>query len=79
MLSKQLNKLMGFPGGSTGKEPTCQCRRWKRRRFDPWAGRIPAGGRGKPLSVPAWRIPWTGSMVGYSPYGHKESEMTEET
>ena len=25
----------------------------------------------------AWRIPWTGSLVGYSPWGHKESDMTE--
>ena len=26
----------GFPGGACGKEPTCQCRRHKRGRFDPW-------------------------------------------
>ena len=28
-------------------------------------------------SILAWRIPWTGSLVGYSPWGHKESDMTE--
>ena len=28
----------GFPGGSDSKEPACQCRRHKRRRFDPWVG-----------------------------------------
>ena len=28
-------------GGASGKEPTCQCRRHKRRRFDSWVGRIP--------------------------------------
>ena len=22
-------------------------------------------------SIPAWEIPWTGSLVGYSPWGHK--------
>ena len=27
-----------FPGGSDGKESTCQCRR---RGFDPWARKIP--------------------------------------
>ena len=27
-------------GGASGKEPTCQCRRHKRRRFDPWVGKI---------------------------------------
>ena len=30
-----------FPGGASGKEPTCQCRRHKRRGFDPWVGKIP--------------------------------------
>ena len=32
---------MGFPGGASGKEPTCQCRRHKRRGFDPWVKKIP--------------------------------------
>ena len=30
-----------FAGGSSGKEPACQCRRPKRYGFDPWAGKIP--------------------------------------
>ena len=30
----------GFPGGAGGKESTCQCRRHKRRGFDPWVGNI---------------------------------------
>ena len=33
--------LMGFPGGTSGKEPTCQCRRHKRHWFEPWVGKIP--------------------------------------
>ena len=28
-------------------------------------------------SVLAWRIPWTESLAGYSPQGHKETDMTE--
>ena len=24
-----------------------------------------------------WKIPWTQSLGGYSPWGHKESDMTE--
>ena len=32
---------VGFPGGSAGKEPICQCRRYKRHRFHPWVGKIP--------------------------------------
>ena len=27
----------------------------------------------------AWRITWTEEPVGYSPQGHKELDMTEET
>ena len=30
----------GFPGGASGKESACQCSRFKRCRFDPWAGKI---------------------------------------
>ena len=28
-------------------------------------------------SILAWEIPWTRSLVDYSPWGHKESDMTE--
>ena len=28
-------------------------------------------------SILAWRIPWTQELEGYSPQGHKESDMTE--
>ena len=28
------------PDGARGKEPTCQCMRTKRCRFDPWVGKI---------------------------------------
>ena len=30
-----------FPGGASGKEPTCQCRKLKRRGFDPWVQKVP--------------------------------------
>ena len=33
--------LEGFPGGASGKEHTCQCRRHKRRGFNPWIMKIP--------------------------------------
>ena len=32
---------LGFPGDTGGKEPASQSRRYKRRRFDPWVGKIP--------------------------------------
>ena len=31
------------------------------------------------FSILAWRIPWTEAPGGYSPKGHKESDMTEVT
>ena len=30
----------GVSAGAGGKEPVCQCRRCKRRRFDPWVRKI---------------------------------------
>ena len=32
--------IIVFPGGASGKEPTCQRRRHERRGFDPWVGTI---------------------------------------
>ena len=29
-------------------------------------------------SVLAWKILWTAGMAGYSPWGRKESDMTEQ-
>ena len=30
-------------------------------------------------SILAWRIPWTEEPGGYSPWGHKESDIVEAT
>ena len=30
-------------------------------------------------NILAWRIPWTEDLMGYSPRGRKESDMTEAT
>ena len=67
---------MGFPLGASGKEPTCQCRRHKRHRFNPWVRKIP------------WRRAWQltpvflpGESYGQSssPQGHRELDTTEMT
>ena len=29
-------------------------------------------------NVLAWRIPWKRSLADYSPWGHKESDMTQQ-
>ena len=69
---------IGFPGWCSGEESTCQCSRRKRRGFDPWVGKI------------SWKRKWQStlvfllgeshgqrSLVGYSPWVHKELNMTE--
>ena len=30
-------------------------------------------------NILAWRIPWTESLAGYRPWGHRESDTTEPT
>ena len=44
-----LTRLFSFcslPGGTSGKEPACQCRRCKRHGSVPGSGRLPGGGHG---------------------------------
>ena len=46
-----------FCSGTSGKEPTCQCRRCKRHGFDPWLGRSPGEGHGNPLQFSSLENP----------------------
>ena len=51
---------LGFPGGASGKESTCQCRRCKRLGFDPWIRKIPLQEEmAAHSSILTWEIPWT--------------------
>ena len=64
----------GFPGGSDCKESSCSA---GDLGLIPASGRSPREGNGNPLSILAWKIPWTEEPGGgYSPWGHKESDMT---
>ena len=78
-LSLQLKLQRGFPDGSGGKEPGCQCRRWKRCRFNPCVRKIP------------WRKEWLTNpiflpgefhgqrnLVSYSPWDSRVSDTTEQ-
>ena len=71
--------LDGLPRWYNGKQNTCQCRRRKRFRFNPWVGKIP------------WRRKWQPTLVflpgkfhghrgllGYSPWVRKELDTTEQ-
>ena len=57
-----------------------QCRRHGRSGFDSWVGKIPW--RGKCPSTPVFLLgKYHGqmSLVGYSPWGHKELDLTQAT
>ena len=41
LLGVHLEREGAFPGGASSKEPACQCRRHKRREFNPWVRKIP--------------------------------------
>ena len=72
----QVGQHKDFPGGTSGKEPTCQCRRCRRHGFDPWVGKVPWRRKWQPSSVflPG-KYYGQKSLVGYSPWGHKELNM----
>ena len=60
----------GFPGGASGRESTCQCRRLKRPRFNPWVGKITRRREWQPAAI---FLPGKShgqrSLAGYSPCG----------
>ena len=65
----------GFPGGSDGKESS---RSAEDLGSIPGLGRSPGGGHGNPLQYSCLENPHgQRSLAGYSPWGHKESDMTE--
>ena len=59
---------LGFPSGTSGKEPVCQCRRQKRCGFDPWVRKMPWRRAWQPTPV-FWpeEVHGQGSLAGYSP------------
>ena len=67
-----------FPRWCIGKEAACQCRRHKRHGFDPWIRKIPWSKKWprSPVFLPG-KSHGQRSLVGYSPRGHKESDMTK--
>ena len=71
-------QLLGPPRWFIGKESACQSRRCKRHVFDPWVGKVPWSRKWQPTPIflPGKSLGQR-SLVGYSPRGHKESDMTE--
>ena len=55
-------------GGTSGKEPACQCRRPKRSGFELWVRKTPRGRSGNPLRYSCLENPMDrGTLAGYSP------------
>ena len=75
-----VDRMTVFPGGTSGKEPSCQCRRhemWVQSLV--WEDPLEES-MATHYSILTWRIPWTEFPGGlYSPWGCKESDMTEVT
>ena len=68
----------GFLSGSDGKECACNAYSyWP--RFDPWVGKIPWRREwlANPLFLPG-EVHVQRNLEVYSPWGHKESDMTEQ-
>ena len=56
------------------------CLKYGRLGFNPWVGKIPWNRKWQPTPVflPGESHGWR-SLIGYSPWGHKELDMTETT
>ena len=54
---------MGFSGGTSSKEPACQCRRPKRCEFNPWVRKI------------LWRRAWQPSLVFLPGESHGQNSL----
>ena len=65
---------LGFPGGSDGKESTCDA---GELGFITGLGRSPGGGNAAHSSILAWRIPWTEKPGGLQSWGRRVGHDSE--
>ena len=71
--------IWGFSGGSSGEEPTCQCRRHTRCGFDPCLGRSPAEGHDNPLQYSCLENPMDRGAWRATIHRVAESDLMEAT
>ena len=69
--------LLGFPGGLEVKESISKCRSLRRCGFDPCVGTIPWRRKWQPSPVFLLGFYGQKSLADYSPWGHKEWDMSE--
>ena len=71
---------VGFSGDNSGKEPPANAGDIRDEGSIPGWGRSPGGGRGNPLQYSCLEnLQGQRSLVGYSPWGCKESDATQAT
>ena len=75
---------MDFPGGTSGKEPSCQCKRCKKCGFDPWVRESPGVGSSNSLQCSCWensmdRGSWQAAVHGVAKDGAKLSAHPHKT
>ena len=70
--------LVRLSSWCSDKESACKCRRYRRLRFDPWVGTTSWSRKWQPTPgfLPG-KFHRQRSLVGYSPWGRKESDVTE--
>ena len=75
MLYHGILNIVGFSGGSDGKESTCNV---EGLSSIPGLGRCPGGGNANIFQYSCLEnLHGQRNLAGYSPWGHKESNMTE--
>ena len=67
--------IWGFPVGSSSKESACNV---GDRGSIPGSGRSPGGRNGYPLHILSGEFHGQWSLEGHGPWGHKESDTTEQ-
>ena len=68
------NNFTGFLGGTSGKEPACQCRRHKRRSLMPESGRFPWRREWHPLQCSCLENPMDRGARQVTVYGVIKSQ-----
>ena len=61
--SVMISDLMGFPGGLSGEESACQCRKRRRLRLNPWVRKI------------SWRWKWQCTPVFLLEISHRQRSL----
>ena len=74
---KKVYPVKGLPRWLSGKEPTCQCKRHRRPRFNPWIENIPRRRNWQPVQSSCLGIPMDRGILRATVHGVvKKLDMT---